>query len=324
MPKVTGTSTYSVVNKKTGDWEARQQWVKTATGASPEALVRIIRDTLRTNPPRYDPATFSVPKYAPSDICTVYPVGDHHLGMLSWPEETGADYNVKIGTQLLEKAVAYLLTKATKSSDCLVIFLGDFMHFDSLQAVTPTNMHVLDADSRYPLMARAAIHLMQAVIAACAQHHGRVRVIVEQGNHDPTSAIMLSEALAAYYRTAKGVTVDNAPGVFHYYKWGRNLIGTHHGHSVRDLAKLPLIMAEDRKKEWAATEHRLFLTGHLHKDRVLDGVGCRVESVRILPPTDAWATEMGYRSVRQMQSIQLHKRFGETARFLVKPDMVGQ
>ena len=322
--KVRGTSTHSVRNAKTGAWEERQQWVKKETVTNIEDIAGVIKTTLQETL-KYQPELPSqqTAAWKPSDTFTVYPVGDHHLGMLSWPEETGGDYNVKIGTKLLEKATAYLLGKADERSDCLLVFLGDFMHFDSLEAVTPQNKNMLDSDSRYPIMARAAIRLMQTMIDMCAVRHNKVHCIVEQGNHDPTSAIMLREALHAHYVKVKRVNVDNAPGVFHYLRWQNNLIGTHHGHTVRQLATLPMIMAQDRKKEWAATDHRVFLTGHRHKDIVLDLVGCRVESVRILPPADAWAHESGYRPYRQMTSIQLHKKHGEIARHFVKPSMLG-
>jgi hypothetical protein len=32
------------------------------------------------------------------DLLVVYPVGDHHLGMLSWKTETGADYDLDIAS----------------------------------------------------------------------------------------------------------------------------------------------------------------------------------------------------------------------------------
>lgn len=298
------------------------EWEKTARkSADPILLAGHIKETLK------DASLPKLSYVAPKpqrvrDHLYVYPVGDHHLGMLSWPEETGGDYNIKIGVELLEKAFSHLLQCAEPNSPALIVFLGDFLHFDSLEAVTPQNKNLLDSDSRFPLIARGAMQLIRGVIELCRQYHSSVHVIVEQGNHDPSSMVMIREALEMYYSRLKSVTVDNAPGVYHYHRFGANLIGTHHGDKIKNLQQLPLIMASDRPYEWGQTKHRLFLTGHVHKDMVLDLPGCRVESVRILPPVDAYAHESGYRSYREMKMLKMHLEYGEVARFMVKPDML--
>ena len=257
------------------------------------------------------------------DLMYVYPVGDHHLGMLSWPEETGSDYNVEIGTEILEGAFSHLSKNTERGSSALVVLLGDFFHIDSYEAVTPKNRNLLDVDSRFPKIARAAIALTTGIIDLCRSIHSSVHVIIEQGNHDPSSAIMLREAMVNYYGRMKSVTVDNTPGVYHYYQFGNNLLGTHHGDKIKNLRDLPLIMAKDCPQQWGVTSHRMFLTGHLHKDVKLDLPGCSVESFRIMPPADAWAHESGYRPERRMAMLRLHRQFGETGRFFVTPEMLG-
>ena len=298
------------------------EWTKTAR-KSPDLMLladhvkQTLKDTslpkMKYSPPKKDKVR---------DNLYVYPVGDHHLGMLSWPEETGGDYNIRIGVELLEKAFSHLLKCAEPNSPALIVFLGDFLHFDSLEAVTPQHRNLLDADSRFPLIARGAMQLIRGVIELCRQHHASVHVIVEQGNHDPSSAIMIREALSLYYSRLKSVTIDSTPGVYHYYQFGKNLIGSHHGDKIKNLQQLPLVMASDRPFEWGQTKHRLFLTGHVHKDMVMDLPGARVESVRILPPVDAYAHESGYRSYREMKMLKLNTEYGEVARFMFKPDMI--
>ena len=110
--------------------------------------------------------------------------------------------------------------------------------------------------------------------------------------------------------------------MFHYYRFGNVLIGSHHGDKVNKLQRLPLVMAADRPRDWGETTHRMFIIGHLHQDKVLDLPGCRVESVRILPPEDAWAHESGYRPYREMKMLLFHTIFGEISRFFVKPQML--
>ena len=258
------------------------------------------------------------------DVLHVYPVGDHHVGGYSWAEEVGDNYDLKISAALLEKAFGYLLGKASERSPALIVFLGDFLHFDSLEAITPTNKNVLDADSRFALVVRTALGLMKYAIEVCREKHSAVQVIIEQGNHDPASSIVIREALALHYANVKAVTIDNAPGVFHYYEFGKNLIGTHHGDKVRDLKGLAGVMANDRAEAWGRTAHRMILTGHLHQDKVIHVPGCRIESFAILPPADAWAYNNGYRPHRAMRQLQLHSELGEIARFTATPEMLGE
>jgi hypothetical protein len=164
---------------------------------------------------------------------------------------------------------------------------------------------------------------MRYAIEAAAAKHGRVLAIVEIGNHDLASSIFLMEALSNIYENDPRITVDTSPAHYHYFEFGRCLVGTHHGHGPKP-DKLPLIMATDRPEEWGRTEHRYWWTGHIHHDTTKDFEGCRVESFRVLPPSDAWATQKGYRSRRDMKSIILHSEYGEVARHTVTPSMFGE
>jgi hypothetical protein len=120
------------------------------------------------------------------------------------------------------------------------------------------------------------------------------------------------------------VTIDISPRLYHYYRFGNNLLGTHHGHRTK-MADLPLIMAADRPKDWGETEHRYWMTGHLHSKEVIskDFTGCRVERFCILGPEDAWAYGAGYRSKREMNGLIFHRDFGEAGRNIVSPAMFG-
>jgi hypothetical protein len=249
-------------------------------------------------------------------------VGDHHFGMLSWDKETGADYDLAIGDRLLRGAFDYLLAATPPCEQAVVAFLGDFMHYDSFKAVTPTSGNLLDADSRFPKMVRTAMRAMRYAIEVTAARHGQVRVIVEIGNHDLASSIFLMEALANIYENDPRITVDTSPMHYHYLEFGRCLVGTHHGHGTKP-DKLPQVMAVDRAEAWGRTKHRYFWTGHVHHDATRDHEGCRVESFRILAPADAWTHQKGYRARRDMKAILLHREHGEVARHTVTPDMFG-
>jgi len=304
------------------DQEGRvtQQWVAEKPDAVAQSeLWREAAKAMAEALPRAEPVPPSVTFKSP-DLMACYPVGDHHLGMLSWDQETGENWDLAIGEKTLREAMNYLIAASPACEQALVVFLGDFMHYDSFQAVTPTSRNMLDADGRFPKMVRAAIRSMRHAIESAAAKHGKVKVIVEIGNHDLSSSIFLMECLSNVYADDPRIDVDTSPKHYHYLEFGLNLVGTHHGHGPKP-DKLPLVMAADKPEEWGRTKHRYWWTGHIHHDTTRDFEGCRVESFRILAPADAWAHQKGYRARRDMKSIILHREFGEVARHTVTPGM---
>ena len=302
--------------------QARLQWVKTT--ADQEALELVAREmaaALREDLPRFA-APESTPLRADPDpaLCAVYPVGDAHLGMYAWDEEAGENYDLAIGDRLLGRAVSALVGAALTTGQALVVILGDLFHYDSLEPVTPSHKNLLDSDGRYAKMIRVGVRVVRRTIGEVLKASQTVRIIPQPGNHDPSTMVFLAECLSVMYEKCPQVSIDNSPGQYHYHRFGQNLVGVCHGHSVK-LEQLPLIMATDRPADWGQTRHRYWYTGHTHKDRVLDVQGVRVESFRAVNPLDAWAATAGYRTSRELRTIVLHEEHGEVQRTTVRPEM---
>lgn len=305
-----------------------QQWV----GEKPEDHVRErlwkqYAEELSAKMPKVRPQPAPKRSLLANDLCAAYPIGDHHMGMLAWKQETTDSWDIDIAKQMLRGAVDYLLGGSPACALALIVFLGDFMHYDSFEPVTPTSRHQLDADGRYPKMVAAAIHAMRYTIESALRRHGRVHVIIEIGNHDLSSSIFLMECLKNIYENEPRITIDTSPKHYHYFRFGKVLIGTHHGHGAK-METLPLIMATDVPEDWGATSHRYIWTGHVHHSQKVaarlqkDHPGVEVESFRILAPGDAYSHQSGYRSKRDMKSIILHREFGEVGRNTVRPEML--
>lgn len=297
-----------------------QQWVTEEPGAEEkEALWRILADELKAELPRYTPIMRA--PGSKSDLLACYPIGDHHLGMLAWKHETKSDsYDMEISEKLLMDAMTHLVRAVPPCQNALVAGLGDFLHYDSFDSVTPTSRNLLDADGRFPKMVRLGIRTFRFVIDEALRHHDHVTVIVEIGNHDLSSMVWLMELLAAVYENDPRVTVVASPTHYHYFEFGKVLIGTHHGHGTK-LERLPQIMAADMPEAWGRTRHRYWWTGHIHNRTAIDYAGCSVESFRILAPVDAWAAQKGYRPIRDMKAMVMDREHGEIARYTVNPRM---
>jgi hypothetical protein len=304
------------------DGQVKQQWVM----EKPEDRDRLIlwQEIAKDIASDTDQVGYiKKPAQGITDLMTCYPIGDLHLGMLSWDKETGHDWDLKIGERVFDEAMGYLVQNSPDSDTGLVAFLGDFMHYDSFEAVTPTGGNLLDADSRYPKMVKVAIRSARKAIEKAALRHQNVRVIVEIGNHDLSNSVFMAHALDALYEGNPRIVVDTTPSHFHYVEHGKVLIGTYHGHKVKP-ERLPSIMAADKYEAWGRTKHRYWLTGHVHNQRLWDFPGVSVESFRVLAPQDAWAFNSGYRSQRDMKAIVYHSEHGEVSRITVNPEMFGE
>ena len=304
---VTGTSTLY-----DADGTPKLQWVKTATGKlDREQVIAITREAFGDIPPAR-----VVPRVATGSgksLLTVYPIGDQHVGMYAWGEEAGDDYDIKISERLLLSAVTHLVEIAPASDEALIVDVGDFLHYDTIRAETTRSHNQLDADSRYHAMIRSALRLMRACVDAALTKHRRVSVICTPGNHNDMGAAWMSEALALFYSGNARVNIYRHAGKFHYYEFGKVLLGVTHGDTGKP-EKLAGVMAADQPEAWGRTLHRHWLTGHVHHRAVIEMQGVLWETFRTLAAKDAWAAAAGYRSGRDMTAIVFHKEHGEIAR----------
>lgn len=256
-------------------------------------------------------------------LLTAYPIGDPHIGMRAWAEECGDDWDLSIAERIHCAAMAALVESSPATDRALLVNLGDLFHYDSMAAVTPTSGHLLDADGRYAKMIAVGVKIIRQCIETALTKHRSVHVINAPGNHDPTGALWLSVALSHVYENEPRVTVDRNPSVFAYYRFGKNLIGVHHGHTCKP-DKLPGVMAADRAKDWGETLHRYWWMGHIHHASLKEYPGVSVESFNTLAVKDAYATSGGWRSRESMQAIYLHEEHGEVGRARFNPAMFAE
>lgn len=298
----------------------RQQWVKSHIDNDrqrqliAEAIEAMCEDVPRIKPTRG-------PRQTLDHLLAVYPMGDPHIGMLSWGEETGADYDLQIAERDLCAAMAYLVEQAPPAKRALIANLGDFFHADNMAGVTSRSGHVLDMDSRLPKMVRVGVRVMRQLIASALEKHETVEVVNAIGNHDDVLSMALSIMLANIYENEPRIVIHDQPTPRHYIRHGKVLIGITHGHTTKD-AELPLIMATERHAEWGQTLHRYWYRGHHHHDAKKEYNGCIVEQFRTLAAGDAYAVSHGYLSGRDMKCIVHHAEYGEVARTVCSVDML--
>lgn len=301
------------------DGRVIQQWLKTGADRA-NGMADAIHAALdaRLCPYPLPPA----PTYLDADTLTVYPIVDLHLGLFSWGRETGADYDLDIAAGLLKRSVATLVARSANSETAVILDLGDYVHTDSSRNQTARSSNPLDVDSRYAKVCRVGVELAVHCIELALQKHERVIYRKLPGNHDDETSLMLSVALAAWFRNEPRVTVDTDPGRFYMKRFGKVMIAATHGDMLR-MGDMAGFMAANWPREWGATEFRFAYTGHVHHDRVKSGAGVRAESFNTLAAKDAWHAASGYTSARTAVAITMHKDFGEIDRLTVSLPMLG-
>ena len=312
--KVKGVSTYYNADgkpvgqwvKSTADRERQAEIMREAIQGFVEDLPQLPHRELKTDTEK--------------DLLTIYPIGDAHIGMRATSLEAGGEWDLEIAERVHCSAMRRLVELAPDTEKAVIVNLGDWFHFDNMEGVTSRRGHILDTAGTYAEQAKVAVKVMRQLIETALTKHEEVKVINVIGNHDDVSSIMLNIALIHVYENEPRVIVDEGTSVFNYFSFGRNLIGTHHGHSTKH-DRLPGIMAADKPELWGSTNHRRWLCGHHHSRAVKEYSGCTVEVFPILGTGDRYSTGAGYRSQRAADAIVLHKEHGEVSRITVNPAM---
>lgn len=249
------------------------------------------------------------PAYTLERSLSAYVIGDAHFGMYAWAEESGEDFDTNIASADLRAAIDLLVDGAPASERAFLVDVGDFLHADDRSNATPASGHPLDIDTRFARVRRLAVDALRYCVKRMLKKHKYVELFQAPGNHNPESAGWMAMVLDAYFENEPRVRVETAPSHYFYARHGRCLIGITHGDKTK-MADLPGIMAVDRHKDWGDTEFRYWWTGHIHHTRHQEFRGAFVESFNTLAASDAWHNASGYRSVRQIQRIDLDSLYG--------------
>ncbi len=308
-----------VTIQRNADGDVERTWSRMC--ADPDKMQALMLESMNAivqDLPKFA-AQVPSPKNVDPNLLAVYPLGDPHIGMMSWGAETGQDWDLKIAERYFCKAFDRVVRTTPQCKEALILNLGDFFHADNMEGQTTRSKHSLDVDGRYAKMISVGVKVMKQMIFTALQYHETVRVISCIGNHDDTGSQWLSVLLMHYFENEPRVIIDAAPTPFHYLRWGKVLIGAHHGHTCKP-AGLPGVMAASRPEDWGATKYRYWYTGHIHHETSKEFPGVRHESFRTLAAADAYATWGGYISGQDIKAIVLHKNRGEVERHTVHID----
>lgn len=313
--------TGKITVNRDADGRVIQDWLRVEPDKVAQlAALRAVVDGLKDELPRAQ--TVEAPSYTIDTLANLYVVTDAHLGGLADADETGnEDWDLKIGEQVVDDWFAAAIDLAPPAEIGIFAQLGDLLHWDGFESVTPTNRHVLDGDSRFDKMVRVAIRIVRRIIARLLAKHNRVHILMADANHDPASEAWLRGMLAAFYEDEPRVTVDDSAGTYYAYRHGNVSLFFHHGHR-RKIADVDSVFAGRYREMYGNTKYSFAHLGHLHSDELKSTNLMKVERHETLAAPDAYAANGGWLSGRSAKVITYHKEFGEVARLTLTPGMV--
>lgn len=304
------------------DGKPRGQWIKSTMDPERQAeIMRAALEAMKEEVPRVKPVPG--PKRSRGELCTVYTLTDCHVGMRAWHKEGGADWDLSIAEKTLVGCFAQMIDSSPDAAVGFVNQLGDFLHQDSINAVTPTSGHLLDSDGRFSKVVQAAIRIIRCVVDLALRKHERVVLLMAEGNHDISSSIWLRSMFAALYENEPRVKVIDSELPYYVHQHGQTMLAFHHGHLAKN-DQLPLLFAAQFPRVWGDTVKRYAHTGHRHHVEEKEHSGITVIQHPTLSARDAYAARGGWISERAATAITYHERWGQVARCTVTPEMLEQ
>jgi hypothetical protein len=303
------------------DGKLAAQWIKSS--ADQERQAEMMREAIAAMSEDI-PRLMALPEPAKAGnaaLCNCYVITDFHLGMLSWKEETGASWDVQIAEKMLLDWFAQAIAQAPDSETAVFAQLGDFLHADSPEPLTPASGHVLDVDSRFPRVVRSAIRVLRKVIDMLLAKHQKLHVIFADANHDPKAQLWQREWFAVLYENEPRITVDTSPSPYNCFEWGSVALFFHHGHK-RKVANVSEVFAAQFREVYGRTKYAYAHLGHLHHIDVKENNLMIVEQHRTLAAADAYGSRGGHVAGREAQVISYHRDFGEVSRVKINSDML--
>jgi len=256
------------------------------------------------------------PRRVESDLLTLYPIADLHLGLMAWGRETGEDYDTDTAAARLREWVGRCVASSPNSDTGVILSVGDWFHADDQTNQTPASRHQLDVDTRHWKTLDVGIAALDACVVMALEKHKRVIVRIVQGNHDPHSSMALTFAIAERFRDNPRVEVVKHPSPFFVMEWGSVMLGATHGEKAKP-DRIVHFMADEYAEMWGRTRHRFLFTGHFHSMKAQDIGGVQHEQLRAMAARDAYAYSSAYVARAQLQAITYDKAAGEVQRVKV-------
>jgi hypothetical protein len=226
-------------------------------------------------------------------------IADPHFGLACFAPGSDIDYNLETARRLYFESIVELvdLAKAYGGIDqILFVFGNDYLHAEPMAS----NKGIANATTSGTIQPdmlpwhHVYIFAEETVIDAIDMltEVAPVEVVVVPGNHDRHSAFTLGRTIYNRFFHDENVTVQADPSPYKFKRWGVNLIGFEHGHSIPPV-RMAGLMANERPRDWAETSFREWHLADQHRKgsgspAVFEEQGVSVEFLPSIVAPNEW------------------------------------
>lgn len=265
-------------------------------------------------------------------LCNLIVLSDAHIGALAWHREGGGNWDIKIAQDMLCRTFDAMIAQAPNAGRCIVVLLGDWMHYDGLLSITPTSGNIVDADGRPAKMVDVAIDVAMYLVQRALEAYENVDLLVAEGNHDLYGTVWLRKMFRRLYASEPRLNVVDDERPYYGIQHGNVALFFHHGHmkTVKNTADLLLVFAQEHGALWSCNGNdtkRYVHTGHLHHlmEKGKDGSkGPVVKQHPTIMARESHSSRHGYQSERAAICTSYHNQYGRVAETIVTPEMLAE
>lgn len=224
-------------------------------------------------------------------------ITDHHLGKQGFdPETLELTWSIEEALGVYQDIVDFTLSRLPLNEvERFILPTGnDLLHVDSNLGTTTKGTQI----SNECFWLNLFRYGKEAVVCAIDRllEYAPVTAVFIPGNHDFNGVLALSEVIRTAYSNNPNVEIMSSARGREWYKYGKNLLGWHHGNSCTPQKALTAMMAD--VPHWIGeTTFRTVHVGHLHTSirtesislKTLEEVpGLIYEVCPTVTPTDRW------------------------------------
>lgn len=254
-------------------------------------------------------AEYELPKFEKThlnynQVCAVINLYDAHISSLCLFSDTGKDSEINGNIEKFEKCFDELLTTTEAFNPEIIVFpIGnDFLHENGPNHTTKKGTKLDVSGNHFDNFTKGLILLRKCIDKA--SQVSKVYVPLVTGNHDSDITNYLITALEEIFRDNPNVQIDSRRITRKYFRFGCSLLGFTHGDTVK-MEQLPLIMAVEASKDFAETNERIWLTGHVHHLVEKEFPGVTVKALRGLAQTDKWHFDNSFIGSKKQGTVML-------------------
>lgn len=308
--------TYSVDHFILNVWDGKEQvkvWLKRKTPEqfNQEEFVKRIDQVIERH--RSDPPQSETPPFRPNqkEYLFIPVLFDAHIDS---PKFHG-DY-----IEWLKKLMSVGIGSGYRPTQILFVVGNDFGHIDN-QRYETTNGTLVGSSRTYLDSVDERCSIILKACDLLRSYTPQLDVLFVPGNHDSFSNYWLGKVVESYYKSDLNISVLNGQSPRKYYRYGKNLFGLTHGNEEKSM-DLAGLMAVEAPLDWAASENRIWLTGHLHQQaRMYNMLNERFGVIKRIFPSlvasDDWHILKGYIGNARAGELLVYSFDGKEAEFQV-------